>query len=93
MGVRPQVMPDLLPQQSSSGHPVTGMTRMSSTEDVKQKLFMSFGFSVEAGATKQYNCLRGHLRGLDCTKACSGKKNFKNQTFQLEVRFKKREQK
>ena len=31
---------------------VTGMTRMSSTEDAKQKPFMSFGFSAEAGATK-----------------------------------------
>ena len=31
---------------------VTGMTRMSSTEEAKQKPFMSFGFSAEAGATK-----------------------------------------
>ena len=52
MGGRPQVMPDLLPQQSSGGSPVTGMTRMSSTEDAKQKPFMSFGFSAEAGGAK-----------------------------------------
>jgi len=41
MAVRPQVMPDLLPQQSSGGSPVTGMTRLNSTEDAKQKPFMS----------------------------------------------------
>ena len=52
MAVRPQVMPDLLPQQSSGGSPVTGMTRLNSTEDAKQKPFMSFGFSAEAGGAK-----------------------------------------
>lgn len=52
MAVRPQVMPDLLPQQSSGGSPVTGMTRLNSTEDAKQKPFMSFGFSAEAGVAK-----------------------------------------
>jgi misshapen/NIK-related kinase len=45
-------MPDLLPQQSSGGSPVTGMTRLNSTEDAKQKPFMSFGFSAEAGGAK-----------------------------------------
>ena len=55
LGGRPQVMPDLLPQQPTGGSPVN-MSRMSSTEDPragmqeKQKSFMSFGFSAEAAA-------------------------------------------
>lgn len=57
LGGRPQVMPDLLPQQPSGGSPV-GMTRMSSVDEQnrgmqqggKEKSFMSFGFSAEAGA-------------------------------------------
>lgn len=51
-GGRPQVMPDLLPQQQPSGG--SPMSRMSSQDDQsrgmqeKQKSFMSFGFSAEA---------------------------------------------
>ena len=58
LGARPSVMPDLLPQPPQGGSPV-GMTRMSSVEEQnrsgmqeKQKSFMSFGFSAEAGGAK-----------------------------------------
>jgi TRAF2/NCK-interacting kinase len=56
---RPQVMPDLLPQQPTGGSPSSGMSRMNSTTEdhargligmEKQKSFMSFGFSAEAAA-------------------------------------------